>query len=248
MPGPFPGMDPHLEDPTLWPGVHAGLIAALEAALNEVLPPEDAADIGERVYLLEARRDVYPDLAVARFARLSRFLGQRGSIPGRGSRGGARPGRGSMGSPRVATRGEGGYIEIRAVREDPARRDRHRGVEPLRTSAGQPRASALRGEASGASAKRHPLAGDRSAAGQERMSRRRSTISWTAACWTTSCACTAVGKTKSSSTGLLASASGFRGFKCRSRAPSRTSSSTFSRCWSGATTRVATRLKIGYRA
>src|SRR5438046_1647845 len=69
MPGPFPGMDPYLEDPTLWPGVHAGLIAGLEAALNAVLPGGYAADIGERVYLLDSRRDAYPDLAVAQFAR-----------------------------------------------------------------------------------------------------------------------------------------------------------------------------------
>lgn len=69
MSGPFPGMDPYLEDPTLWPGVHAGLIAALEAALNAILPKGYAADIGERVYLLDSRRDAYPDLAVARFDR-----------------------------------------------------------------------------------------------------------------------------------------------------------------------------------
>ena len=65
MAGPFPGMDPYLEDPTFWPGVHAGLIAALEGALNRVLPEGYAADIGERVYLLDSRRDAYPDLAVA---------------------------------------------------------------------------------------------------------------------------------------------------------------------------------------
>ncbi len=68
MPSPFPGMDPYLEEPTLWLGVHAGLIAALESALNAVLPEGYAADIGERVYLMDSRRDAYPDVAVAQFA------------------------------------------------------------------------------------------------------------------------------------------------------------------------------------
>jgi hypothetical protein len=33
VPSPFPGMDPYLEHSTLWPGVHNGLIAALQLSL-----------------------------------------------------------------------------------------------------------------------------------------------------------------------------------------------------------------------
>ena len=39
MPNPFPGMNPFLEDPLHWRGVHLRLIAALDAQLNQTLPP-----------------------------------------------------------------------------------------------------------------------------------------------------------------------------------------------------------------
>ncbi len=55
MPGPFPSMDPYLEDPVLWPGVHLALIPAIRAALNAVLPSRYVADIGERLLPAEAR-------------------------------------------------------------------------------------------------------------------------------------------------------------------------------------------------
>ncbi len=63
MPGPFPGMDPYLEDPALWPGVHLGLISGAEEALNAALPSNYVADIGERVYVVQPDRDLYPDVA-----------------------------------------------------------------------------------------------------------------------------------------------------------------------------------------
>lgn len=37
MAGPFPGMDPYLEDPVLWPGVRQGIVGALRAELNRLL-------------------------------------------------------------------------------------------------------------------------------------------------------------------------------------------------------------------
>ncbi|MFN4179482.1 MAG: DUF4058 family protein, partial [Armatimonadota bacterium] len=64
MPSPFPGMDPYLENPTLWPGVHQGLVTYMRAALNAVLPPGYVADIGERVYIVQPERSVYPDVVV----------------------------------------------------------------------------------------------------------------------------------------------------------------------------------------
>src|ERR1051326_1704496 len=64
MPGPFPGMDPYLEDPVLWQGVHLGLIGVARATLNQLLPPGYVADIGERLYVLEPGRSIYPDVAV----------------------------------------------------------------------------------------------------------------------------------------------------------------------------------------
>lgn len=64
MPSPFPGMDPYLEDPVIWPGVHQSLITFIRGALNRVLPEAYVADIGERVYIVEPRRSLYPDVAV----------------------------------------------------------------------------------------------------------------------------------------------------------------------------------------
>ena len=51
MPSPFPGMDPYLERPSLWPNVHAGLISQIQASLNQQLRPKYAAMIEDRVYI-----------------------------------------------------------------------------------------------------------------------------------------------------------------------------------------------------
>jgi hypothetical protein len=64
MPSPFPGMDPYLEHPALWPGVHQGLITFMGSALNALLPPTYVASIGERLYVVQPERDLYPDVAV----------------------------------------------------------------------------------------------------------------------------------------------------------------------------------------
>src|SRR4051812_16384147 len=39
MPSPFPGMDPYLEEPSLWPDFHATMLVAIRAALHATLPP-----------------------------------------------------------------------------------------------------------------------------------------------------------------------------------------------------------------
>jgi hypothetical protein len=57
-------MDPYLEHPALWPGVHQGLITYTQAALNALLPPRYVADIGERLYVVQPERNVYPDVVV----------------------------------------------------------------------------------------------------------------------------------------------------------------------------------------
>ena len=64
MPSPFPGMDPYLENPALWPGVHQGLITYMCAELNALLPLHYVADIGERLYVVQAERGIYPDVVV----------------------------------------------------------------------------------------------------------------------------------------------------------------------------------------
>lgn len=67
MPPPFPGMDPYLEHPALWPGVHNGLIAALQLSLAPQLRPRYYVAIEERLYITEPDQRVFvgrPDLAV----------------------------------------------------------------------------------------------------------------------------------------------------------------------------------------
>jgi hypothetical protein len=53
MPTPFPGMDPYLEHPGLWPDVHNGLIAELRNALAPQLRPRYYVALEERTYLAE---------------------------------------------------------------------------------------------------------------------------------------------------------------------------------------------------
>lgn len=66
MPSPFPGMDPYLENPARWTGVHNALIAKMAAQLNALLDPRYAVLQQERVYIAEfddpGRRSMYPDL------------------------------------------------------------------------------------------------------------------------------------------------------------------------------------------
>lgn len=64
MPSPFPGMDPYLEHPALWPGVHQRLITYLGDRLNTLLPSQYVADIGERLYVVQPDRSIYPDIVV----------------------------------------------------------------------------------------------------------------------------------------------------------------------------------------
>jgi hypothetical protein len=67
MPPPFPGMDPYLEHPDLWPDVHNGLIAALRDALSTAVRPLYYVALEERTYLEEPPELILvgrPDLAV----------------------------------------------------------------------------------------------------------------------------------------------------------------------------------------
>lgn len=64
MPSPFPGIDPYLEHPVLWSGVYQGLIGNARAALNSLLPLPYIADIGERLYVIEPERSIYPDVVI----------------------------------------------------------------------------------------------------------------------------------------------------------------------------------------
>jgi hypothetical protein len=62
MASPFPGMDPYLENPARWPDVHQGLISAMRASLNALLPPGYVASMGERCQVVPIGRSIYPDV------------------------------------------------------------------------------------------------------------------------------------------------------------------------------------------
>ncbi|MEZ6131839.1 MAG: DUF4058 family protein [Planctomycetaceae bacterium] len=68
MQSPFPGMDPYLEAPALWPDVHHGLISEMQAALNRRLRPQYHVRVEERVYISDendpGRKAIIPDLKV----------------------------------------------------------------------------------------------------------------------------------------------------------------------------------------
>jgi len=62
MPSPFPGMDPYLEYPARWPDVHQRLITYIADVLQPQVRPRYHARIGERVYILQPPRALYPDV------------------------------------------------------------------------------------------------------------------------------------------------------------------------------------------
>lgn len=68
MPSPFPGMDPYLEDPYRWSGVHLLFIGRLTNAINDGLPENYIALPNERLYV-EKVRDILPDLEVKKLGK-----------------------------------------------------------------------------------------------------------------------------------------------------------------------------------
>lgn len=68
MPSPFPGMDPYLENPGLWPDVHHELISVARELLSGQLRPKYLVRVEERVYVSDeddpGRRVIAPDVRV----------------------------------------------------------------------------------------------------------------------------------------------------------------------------------------
>jgi hypothetical protein len=55
-------MDPYLEEPARWPGVHQSLITYIRDALQPQVRPRYHALIGERVYIVNPPQALYPDI------------------------------------------------------------------------------------------------------------------------------------------------------------------------------------------
>jgi len=66
MASPFPGMDPYLENPEIFPDVHDSLITYIRENLQANLPPPYYAAIGRRVWIEASRRSIEPDVHVLR--------------------------------------------------------------------------------------------------------------------------------------------------------------------------------------
>ncbi|HSM80100.1 MAG TPA: DUF4058 family protein [Nodosilinea sp.] len=75
MHNPFPGMNPYLEQPGLWPQVHNRLIVALADVITPQVAPKYRVSIEERVY---TTTDPLPLVGIADVA-----LAQRGDAPHR---------------------------------------------------------------------------------------------------------------------------------------------------------------------
>src|SRR5581483_11872427 len=79
MPSPFPGMDPYLEAPGLWPDVHHGLISEIHGTLNSRLRPKYVSRVVLRMYISD---DDDPGraamIADTQLRRLRRRTGRQG--------------------------------------------------------------------------------------------------------------------------------------------------------------------------
>ncbi len=69
MPSPFPGMDPYLERPSLWPDVYLELVRAIRAALVPQVAPRYYVAVEEHTYVVTADPRTFvgrPDVIVVR--------------------------------------------------------------------------------------------------------------------------------------------------------------------------------------
>ncbi len=84
VPSPFPGMNPYLEHPALWPDVHHRLITAIADALAPALRPRYRVAIEKRTYLSEPEEHVcvgIPDVAVVQSGTAVAPVGAPGLEP-----------------------------------------------------------------------------------------------------------------------------------------------------------------------
>lgn len=61
MASPFPGMDPYLEERSLWPDMHQRMITYIAEVLQPQIRPKYIARIGERILLADVGHSYVPD-------------------------------------------------------------------------------------------------------------------------------------------------------------------------------------------
>ena len=64
MPSPFPGMDPWLEGPAVFPDLHDSFIFCLREALNAAMPPQFYARSATRTWVEATDRRIGPDVDI----------------------------------------------------------------------------------------------------------------------------------------------------------------------------------------
>lgn len=84
MPSPFPGMDPYIEAPDIWPDFHQRFAGEISSELNGVLPKPYYARLEMRPEIgivdEESRRRIVPDVAIVRPRRPWRTAAGEGSV------------------------------------------------------------------------------------------------------------------------------------------------------------------------
>ncbi len=66
MANPFPGMNPYLESPTFWRGVHSRFIVYASEIIQNQVRPRYRVDVEERVYIETSQRHIYPDITIVK--------------------------------------------------------------------------------------------------------------------------------------------------------------------------------------
>ncbi|RME45487.1 MAG: DUF4058 family protein [Chloroflexi bacterium] len=107
MPSPFPGMDPYLEHPDLWPDVHHGLIEALRSYLAPALRPRYRVVVEKRTYRVDPSEMVFIGRPGVGTIRAVQEQAERYAGVGRG-----RPLTVEVPVPDIV---EEGYLEVRDV-------------------------------------------------------------------------------------------------------------------------------------
>ena len=73
MPSPFPGMDPYLEAPGLFPDLHDRLVGQLSNTLQAALPEPYYTLIGSQIWIESSKRFIEPDVDVMRQSTAESF-------------------------------------------------------------------------------------------------------------------------------------------------------------------------------
>lgn len=63
---PFPGMDPYIERPAIFPDFHDRLITFVCSAIQPLLRPRYVALMQDRLYVVESERPIRPDFSIVR--------------------------------------------------------------------------------------------------------------------------------------------------------------------------------------